>query len=99
MCAIEPGPTILQRVVAVATELRRAPARVEQVNEVATWIEHDHRFDPAERSAVAVVTSEGRVAELWRYLRAELAEAEYELDEVLEELDDLGDTLGSGVVP
>jgi hypothetical protein len=99
MCAIEPGPTNLQTVVAVATELRRALARVEQVNEVATWIECDHHRDPAESSAMAVVTSQGRVAELWRYLRGELAGAEYELDEVLEELDDLGDTIGGEVVP
>jgi hypothetical protein len=98
MSAIEPGPNQLQLVVAVAGDLRRALWRVQQVQEVAGWIEHDHT-NPTERSAVAVVTREGpQVAELWRFLRSELGGAKDAIDEVLEELDDLGDTLGNEAV-
>jgi hypothetical protein len=76
----------LQKVVAAAERFRRALRRVEQARKVATSIEHDHHADPSERFAVAVLTRDGRVAELWRFMCAELAEAEAELGELLEDV-------------
>jgi hypothetical protein len=89
----------LQKVIALADGFRRALRRVEQAQKMATSIERDHHADPTERLAIAVVTRDGRVAELWRYVCAELAEAEVELGELLKDVDHLGDSLGSETLP
>jgi hypothetical protein len=97
--ALDPPPTTLQTLVAIADDLRRVQRRVAQAQQVSAFIQYDHHRDALERSAIIVVTCEGRVASSWRYLIDQLVQAESELDDIVLELDGLSDTLGNEAAP
>ena len=93
-------PIALRTIAAITDDLQRALGCVEQAQQVAQWIAHDHYTDPVERSAVAVITTESRhVAELWRHMLGELADAAAGLGDAIHDLDDLSDPLDDEVAP
>jgi hypothetical protein len=75
-----------QRIIA---DLERALRRVEDANQAAGRIQHDHCTDPVVRSAISLLTADTRVAELWRDLRAGIQATEKQLSELIEDLDAL----------
>jgi hypothetical protein len=71
-------------------DLERALKRIEHAGQLVGWIEPDQHPDPAVRDAITLLTTDGRAAEMWRDLRADLRAAEERLDDVLADLDDAG---------
>lgn len=74
---------------ALNTMVDHARERVEVALQIAEFLHHDYRPDPAERAAIELLTVSGTTADLWRDLRSELRFASDELDDAAFHLADL----------
>jgi hypothetical protein len=70
----------------IATEVERARRHVVQARAIAGSLQHDYRGDPRDRAIIALLTHDGRMAELWRDLLAQLEVADERLGEVARDL-------------
>jgi hypothetical protein len=85
-------PIARETLYTLITSLGRVRDHIEQASECAKRLQHDHHAE-AERHAIALITTTGRIAEDWRALRGELETARDAIEDAQNDLDDLEDRL------